>query len=233
LRRGAILGIVGPNGCGKTTLIRAITNAIPADNGSILYEGRPVCDIGRKEFAMKVSVLLQSRESYLPEMTVEEVVCLGRIPHLKTLQFMLGADDWEAVRDAMRTAKVSDLRDRMVNELSGGERQRVLLARALAQTPELLILDEPTSHLDIGFAVDMLKIARRYVNENSLTVMAVMHDLNLASVYCDRLILMKDGAIVRDGGPAEVLKEETIRSCYHADIKIYSGQLSRNPQILF
>ena len=233
VEKGEFVGILGPNGSGKTTLLRAITRVIPLKKGMIEFENRPISQLAAKEIARKIAVVSQAREDTFHQMTVEDMVMLGRIPHFGQFQWVVSKRDLDQTEVAMGITDVLDLRHRPVGSLSGGERQRTFIARALAQDPEMLLMDEPTMHLDIGHGVEIFKIIARLIKEKGITVICVLHDLNLASVYCKRLLMIHNQKIAYDGKPEEVIKREYIKEIYSADIKIYRGELSQKPQILF
>ena len=196
---GEFLGVVGPNGCGKTTLLRVISGVLQATKGDVRIGGTCLREIGRQRLARTMACLLQDISLDLA-FTVREVVLMGRAPHLPRL----GGEtrrDFEVGAEAMRLCDVERLAERSVTELSGGERQRVLIAMCLAQEPKVLLLDEPTSHLDIGHQLSLLDLIARLNRETGLTVIAVLHDLNLAAEYCQRLLVLDQGRAVAVGTP--------------------------------
>ncbi|MGH2478877.1 MAG: ABC transporter ATP-binding protein, partial [Ktedonobacteraceae bacterium] len=215
--RGEMVGLLGPNGSGKTTLLRLLSGLLRAQQGRILLDGRELAAWGRRGIAQRVAVVPQ--ELQVPfAFTVEQMVTLGRTPYIR----LFGArtsHDYEIVREAMELAEVTVLAERVFNELSGGERQRVMVAMALAQQPRLLLLDEPTSHLDIKYQIEMLELVRRLNRETGVTVIAAMHDLNLAARYFPRLLLFQRG-IVADGGPAEVLEPHLLQRVYGVNVQV-------------
>lgn len=215
--QGEMVGLLGPNGSGKTTLLRLVSGLLRPRQGRILLEGRELANWGRRGLARRVAVVPQ--ELQVPfAFTVEHMVSLGRTPFVS----LFGArsrHDHEIVRDALRVADVDGLAERVFNELSGGERQRVLLAMALAQQPRLLLLDEPTSHLDIKYQIDMLELVSGLNRSTGVTVVAAMHDLNLAARYFPRLLLFQRG-VVADGGPAEVLEPHLLRRVYGVTVRV-------------
>ncbi len=195
---GELVAVLGANGSGKTTLLRVLAGTLVPTGGDVLILGRPQREWTRLEIARRIAVLPQLAE--LPAgLTVAEVVALGRIPHATTL-FGATQRDSDAVADALRDADADDLIDRPIDELSGGERQRVLVALALAQEPTLLLLDEPTLHLDLGHQLALLQMLNRLRRTRALTVIAVLHDLNLAGAFADRSLLLLDGRLVPAGG---------------------------------
>jgi iron complex transport system ATP-binding protein len=217
VNQGEMVGLLGPNGSGKTTLLRLISGVLQAQGGSIVLDGRESRSWGRRGMAQRVAVVPQ--ELPVPfAFTVEQMVRLGRTPYLNLLG-NLTIDDLQVVQDAMRAADVTNLAKHIYNELSGGDRQRVIIAMALAQQPMLLLLDEPTSHLDIRYQIGVLELVQRLNRETGLTVIAAMHDLNLAARYFRRLVLFQRG-VVADGGPAEVLEPGLLRRVYGVNVQV-------------
>jgi len=225
-----LIGIIGPNGAGKTTLLRAITRIIKPQRGEIFFEGRNIWQMGFKELAQKIAVVTQGPLTNF--MTVEEFVLLGRIPHFKKLQFLETKLDLEIAKKAMTLTDTLRLKDRLIEEISGGERQLVLIARALAQEPQLLLLDEPTAHLDITHQVGILDLISRLNREFGLTVIMVLHDLNLASEYCQQLALINAGRIYKTGPPEEVLQYQIIEQVYKTMVVVERNPISFKPYIL-
>ncbi|HKV02932.1 MAG TPA: ABC transporter ATP-binding protein [Ktedonobacteraceae bacterium] len=217
VRKGEMVGLLGPNGSGKTTLLRLVSGVLQPQQGRILLDGRELQDWGRRGVAQRIAVVPQ--ELHVPfAYTVEQLVNLGRTPFVN----LLGSNSRQeaiVVQDAMQAAGVTPLANRIFNELSGGERQRVIVAMALAQQPELLLLDEPTSHLDIKYQIDILELVQRLNRERGVTVIAAMHDLNLAARYFPRLLLFQRG-VVADAGPAEVLEPHLLKRVYGIDVQV-------------
>jgi iron complex transport system ATP-binding protein len=218
VKTGQFVGLIGPNGSGKTTMIRAIGGLLSPQEGVVLVDGKPVSRKGRRELASKMAVVIQSPEA-TPAFSVEEFVLLGRIPHWSRFQLLETKTDVEIAERAMALTGISHLRGRGMRELSGGERQLANLARALAQGPDLLLLDEPTAHLDIGHQVQIMRLLEK-LNREALTIVAVLHDLNLASLYCERLVLLEKGRLRSAGRPDEVLTEEIINEVYKTSIVV-------------
>ena len=218
IRRGEFVGLSGPNGSGKSTLIRLVSNVLKAQKGCVLIDGRPVGELRREELARRMAVVRQEAPLDF-EFTVQEAVMLGRIPHLKRFQSE-GSQDRRIVARALEQTELADLAGRLVTEISGGERQRVAIARALAQQPEIFLLDEPTAHLDIRHQVAVLELLACLCRKEGLTVLAVLHDLNLAAQFCERIILLKQGSVFRHGTPHEVLEAETIRQVYGVEAAV-------------
>lgn len=225
------VGIIGPNGSGKTTLLRAITKIIRPQNGSIIFEGKDLESLNFRELAKRIACVTQNWETDL-KMTVEEFVLLGRIPHLKKWQFLETNVDEEVAKKSMSLTDTFKFKDRPLESLSAGERQLVVTARALTQEPKLLLLDEPTSHLDIAHQVQILDLIKRLNKKNGLTVMIVLHDLNLASEYCERLVLLNNGLIHKIGKPEEVLTYSIIEEVYNTIVVVEKNPISFRPYIL-
>ncbi len=217
VRPGEMVGLLGPNGSGKTTLLRLISGVLRPQQGTIMLDGRDARAWGRREMARRVAVVPQ--EMHVPfAFTVEELVSLGRTPYTS----LLGSptkEDQRIVQNALQSADIESLAGRIFNELSGGERQRVMVAMALAQRPSLLLLDEPTSHLDIKYQIELLELVQRLNRETGVTVIAAMHDLNLAARYFPRLVLFQRG-VVADATPAEVLEPHLLRRVYGINVQV-------------
>lgn len=228
--KGELVGIIGPNGSGKTTLFRAITRVLKPEKGVIYLEGENIWQMGFKDLAKRIAVVSQSFE--IGFMSVEEFVLLGRIPYYARFQFLETKRDMEIVRRCMCLTDTFRFKDRLMGEISGGERQLVLIARALAQEPKLLLLDEPTSHLDIAHQVEILDLIKRLNREFGLTVIMVLHDLNLASEYCQRLVLINQGKIHKIGSPFEVLNYQVIEEVYKTVVVIEENPISSKPYVL-
>ncbi|MDP6346851.1 MAG: ABC transporter ATP-binding protein [Dehalococcoidia bacterium] len=214
---GEVVGLIGPNGSGKTSLIRAISRVVPISEGHILLDGLDVSRISRQQLARLVGVV--SQNPHLPEtFTALEIVLMGRNPHLGLLRYE-GPRDFAICQWAMEATRCWHLYQRHMGEISGGERQRVVIARALAQQPRVLLLDEPTANLDINHQLELMKLIEG-LKENLLVLIAI-HDLNLASQYCDRLVMVSDGTMFTQGKPAQVITRENIRTVYGADVLIH------------
>jgi iron complex transport system ATP-binding protein len=228
--RGELLAIIGPNGCGKTTLLRVLSGVLAFERGGVAIDGIDVRGIRPAAMARRIAVVAQG--AGLPErFSAFEVTVMGRTPHLGLLQSE-GAHDIDVVRAAMQHADCWHLRSRPVEELSGGERQRVIIARALAQEPDLLLLDEPTSHLDIQHQVDTFRLTLELCREHQLAAVAVVHDLTLAAMFADRVALMADGAIVACGAPGEVLVPETIERVYGLAVRVLEHPATGRPIVV-
>lgn len=209
VERGELVVLLGANGSGKTTLLRLLAGTLRPDRGTVSLAGRRVSDWPRHELARRVAVLPQQLD-LPPGFRVAELVEMGRAPHARRL-FGATAEDEAAVERALLDAGALELAYRSIDQLSGGERQRVLVAMALAQEPELLLLDEPTSHLDVAHQVALLSTIARLRRSRQLTVVAVLHDLTLAAAFAPRVALLHEGRVLADGSPGEVLSAERLR----------------------
>ncbi len=226
---GELIGIIGPNGSGKTTLLRAITRILRPHKGRILIDSKNVWKIPLRELSQMVAVSSQLVDPFLT--TVEEYVLLGRLPHYKQYQFFETRNDEAIVEQYMKLTDTHRLRGSLISELSGGERQLASIARALAQEPILLLLDEPTSHLDITHQAQIMELIRRLNRDLGLTVLMVLHDLNLASEYCNKLMLINNGAIHSFGTPEEVLTYQTIEEVYKTVVIVEKSPLTGKPYV--
>ena len=227
---GEFVGLLGPNGSGKSTLLRVIGGGLRPSAGEVLLAGRPVGALPRGEVARRVAVVEQT--PLLPDgFTAAELVLLGRTPHLRAWQTE-GSVDYQAAWRALVAAECADLAARRLGELSGGERQRVALARALAQEPELLLLDEPTAHLDLGIARDIIATLLRLNRDAGLTVLAVFHDINLAAASCPRLALLHEGRIIADGSPGAVLAPHLLKRAYGYEARVLAHPQTGRPVVL-
>ncbi|MGE5590202.1 MAG: heme ABC transporter ATP-binding protein [Bacillota bacterium] len=226
---GAFCGIVGPNGSGKSTLLKTLTGVLRPTRGRALLDGRPVHLLPPADLARKVAVVAQDSPADF-DFTVLDVVIMGRFPFLGRLQWE-GPQDEALAREALTLVKAEHLAERLYRSLSGGERQRVVLARALCQQPEVLLLDEPTSHLDLGHQAEVFNLLES-LHGQGLTVIAVLHDLNLAARYCRRLVVMQSGRVVADGPTGQVLTEELVRRVYGSEVTLVPHPLDGGPQVI-
>jgi iron complex transport system ATP-binding protein len=230
LAGGRLVGIIGPNGSGKTTLLRTMTRALRPSSGRGTLNGADIYSIHARDFARRVAVVPQ--ETLVPfDFTVMEVVLMGRSPWLGRFDLERPLDI-DAAQEALSVTGTAHLKNRPINALSGGERQRVILARALAQDPEILLLDEPTSHLDIAFQFEMMESVTALCRERGLAVLAVLHDLNLASQYCDELVLISGGEVQASGTPAEVITPENIGRVYGVNVWVNEHPTTRKPYVM-
>jgi len=227
---GEFLGLIGPNGCGKTTLLRVASGVLPARSGGVQIQGTPLAQFGRRNLARTMACLSQEFSLDLP-FTVRELVLMGRAPHLPRI----GGEtkkDHQIAEHAMELVDVARIAERAVTEISGGERQRALIAMCLAQQPQVLLLDEPTSHLDIGHQLSVLDLIGQLNRQLGMTILAVFHDLNLAAEYCGRLLVLDRGRVAGLGTPHEVLTAPRIAQVYGATVLVQPNPLSRRPQVV-
>lgn len=229
IERGDFVGIIGPNGSGKTTLFNGISGELNTLVGSSKLNGKLIQQMSLKERAQNLAVVTQNIE--VGSMTVEEYVLMGRIPYRKQFQFFETKNDFAIAEKYMELTGVTPLKDKFMNALSGGEQQLAGIARALTQEPELLLLDEPTSHLDISHQVQILNLIRRLSNELGLTVLMIIHDLNLAGEYCDSLIMMQNGRMRKKGLPHEVLNYKDIEAVYNTVVITRTNPVSGKPVV--
>jgi len=227
---GEMVGLIGPNGSGKSTIIKALSRIITPFSGKILLDGTNITKITRNNLARVLGVVPQL--PLLPSaFTAFEIVLMGRNPHLGLFQYE-GAKERAIVWRVMEMTATQPLAQRRVGELSGGEIQSLLVARVLAQETEVILLDEPTANLDIGRQVEILDLIKRLCLENKVTVLAAVHDLNLASQYCDRLVMINNGRIHAQGTPDEVITAHNIKDVYGAEHCVYPHPLNKLPSIL-
>ncbi|MBU2567395.1 MAG: ABC transporter ATP-binding protein [Elusimicrobia bacterium] len=226
---GEFVGIIGPNGSGKTTLLRAVTRILDVRQGEILLDGTNVKKMSYREISKKIAVVSQGTDVRF--ITVEDFVLLGRLPHYRRFQFLESKRDMEIARDCLTVTGIIKLSNQLMDEISSGEKQLAFIARALAQEPELLLLDEPTAHLDITHQVGILSLIRKLNKEMGLTVIVVLHDLNLAGEYCDRLVLLNNGRLHKSGSPVEVLTYETIEDVYKTRVVTGENPVTTRPHI--
>ncbi|MFK4596547.1 ABC transporter ATP-binding protein [Streptomyces pristinaespiralis] len=227
---GQVTVIVGPNACGKSTTLRALGRLLKPKGGAVLLDGAELSAIPTKKIAKSIGLLPQSPVA--PEaITVADLVARGRQPHQHWWQ-QWSQEDERAVTDAMERTDVTALADRPVDELSGGQRQRVWIAMALAQETDLLLLDEPTTFLDIAHQVEVLDLVRQLNHERSRTVVAVLHDLNQAARYADHLVAMKAGRIVAEGAPADVVTAELVREVFGMESVVVPDPVTGSPLVV-
>ena len=216
--RGQFVGLIGPNGAGKSTLLRALSGMLQLEHGAVSLEGADLRSMTRREAAAELALVPQIAP-YTQGFTALELVLMGRYPHLGRFQMEGRADD-RIARDALRQTDAEEFADRTLDTLSGGERQRVFVSRALAQQPRVLLLDEPTSNLDVYHQFKALDLVRRLV-DGGLTAIAALHDLQMAARYCDRLALLSGGRIVGTGAPDAVLTPEAIEAVFGVRCAVY------------
>ena len=213
IEKGKFIGILGPNGCGKSTLLKVILKYLHPRQGIIKIDNKELNEYSQSELAEILSFVPQKSALTMP-LTVEDVVYMGRVPYIKNRWIGFDREDREKVEKIMRMLKIDQFKNRVIFSLSGGEFQRVLLARALVQNTNIMLLDEPTSALDMNYALEIMKLTSYFVKNENLTAVMVLHDLNLASMYCDSIILLKEGKIAYEGTPKELFRPEILEEIY-------------------
>lgn len=229
LIQGQFAGIIGPNGSGKTTLFKGITNELKRQSGEIMLNGKSVGEMSYKEKARNIAIVTQTIEA--ESISVLDYVLMGRIPHKHSLSFFESKSDYALAEKYMKLTDTWRLGDKYMDELSGGEQQLAGIARALTQEPQLLLLDEPTSHLDITHQVQVLNLIQKLNSQLGLTVLMIIHDLNLAAEYCDFLIMMKAGRMHIQGDPNKVLTFKTIEDVYNTVVVTRTNPMSKKPVV--
>lgn len=233
LEKGELLGIIGPNGSGKTTLLRLLSGILKPRTGQILYNGKPLASYERKELAREMALVPQETSTHFA-FSVQQMVMMGRYAHLGNSLFER-AEDLQVASEVMQLTDTLRFADRQFNALSGGERQRVVIASALAQQPQVLLLDEPTTSLDIKYQAEIFGILSLLSTRHGYTEVIVLHDLNIAAQFCTRLIVLAGGKIVAAGAPQKVLTRDLLQEVYGTDADIFqpgsNGRLIVLPQI--
>jgi len=230
VRIGDTVGIIGPNGSGKTTLLKILARTLAPQHGSVRVLNENLGDMAARDLAQQVAVVPQNSSIAFP-FRVSEVVLMGRNPYLRGLPFERHTDRLIAT-EAMQVTDTFDLADRRVTELSGGELQRVIIARALTQQPRILLLDEPTAHLDLRHQIAVYDILARLNAEQSLTIVVVSHDLNLAAIHCRHLVLLSKGRVEAVGPPTEVITEQNLERVYEVDVAVTRSDATGIPFVL-
>lgn len=229
ITKGEVVSIIGPNGCGKSTLLKTLSRIIKPMSGGIYIQNESIKSLKSKHISQKVCLLSQHNDAP-GDLTVEELVYFGRIPHKKWYESKTKSDE-EIVNWAIENTGLKRYKNTPINSLSGGERQRAYIAQALCQKPDILLLDEPTTYLDISYQLEVMELVREINEKFNITIVMVLHELNQASKYSDRLVIMKDGEIVSDGCPKEVINKETIKQVYKIECDIDNDPISNKPRI--
>lgn len=229
VNKGEFLGVIGPNGSGKTTLLKSLNRTLTPEEGSVFINGVGVSEIKRRELARVVSMVPQEAPLVFP-FTVSELVLMGRAPYLRRFCFE-GKKDHDIARRAMEMTGTLDFSGRGVSALSGGEKQRVLIARAIAQEPDVMLLDEPTSFLDIRHQIEIYDLIKGLSSRDGLTIVSVSHDINLAAHYCDRILLLNEGSVHKVGSPEDVVTGENIESVYGCKVLVDKNPVTGKPRI--
>lgn len=221
VKKGQVVSIIGPNASGKSTILKSIAGIIKPVSGKIFIEEKDISKMDSKKLAQKVSILLQQNKT-LDDMSIEELVYFGRYPHKKWFEGF-EASDKKIIEEVMKLTNTFALRDKTLETLSGGERQRAWIAMALAQEPDILLFDEPTTYLDLAHQIEFLELVNRLNKETGVTVVLVLHDLNQAARYGNYLFAMKEGKIFAQGSPEDVLNSQNILSIYNIEAKIFNA----------
>ncbi|MCK9443218.1 MAG: ABC transporter ATP-binding protein [Tissierellaceae bacterium] len=231
IEKGNLVSLIGPNGSGKSTMIKLLNNLYTPWEGKIFVEGKEINSFRKKELARKIALVPQN-SSINYDFTVEEIVRMGRYPHKKRFQ-REDEEDHEIVEKAMKDTNTYELRDKAVTEISGGELQRVIIAKALAQKPSIILLDEPTSHLDLNHQIEILNLLRKLNKEKNTTIIVAIHDINLATMYSDEIFMLSGGKIVDRGSPEKVITKRNIEFVYNLPVAVhrnkYTNSLSITP----
>ena len=217
--------IIGPNGAGKTSLLKIIAGLEKMQQGSVVCKGKKLADYNRRELSQVIAMVPQHVDTNFP-FTVAETVIMGRTPHLGLLG-LESRDDYLLAETAMKFTDIAHLADRRLDQVSGGELQRVIIARAICQQPQIVLLDEPTAALDPAHQLKVMDLMEKFRQEQGTTIIMVSHDLNLASLYGDRLLLLKEGRVMKTGTPAEVLSEQLLRESYGCEMLVDENPLGR------
>ncbi|MDR0334886.1 MAG: ABC transporter ATP-binding protein [Methanomassiliicoccaceae archaeon] len=225
IRPGEVIGIIGPNGCGKTTLLKHLNRNLHPAVGRVLLDDKDIEKMTKADIARYVAVVPQSNEINF-SFTVRDIVTMGRMPFLEKFGGE-SSEDLRKIDEAMEKTNIMEFADRFINTMSGGERQRVIIARALAQTPEIILLDEPTLHLDISNQFDVLDLVKKLSDADGLTVVIVSHDLPMVVRYCDRIVMLKDHKIFAAGAPEEVLTPEIMKEIFNIDAVFEKDPVSK------
>jgi iron complex transport system ATP-binding protein len=226
IQHGSLTGLIGPNGCGKTTLLKLLSGVLAPDGGSVTLDGRLLSGLSRRSVARQIAIVPQETHPTF-DYTVLEMALMGRHAHLGPFQ-LEGPTDVALAHEALKATETAHLFDRSYMTLSGGEKQRVVIASALTQTPEVLLLDEPTASLDLGYQLEIADLLRRLNRDRSMTMVMATHDLNLAASLCDTLVLMRSGRVLAFGSTADVLTSETVRQLYDVEADVHVHQLTRH-----
>lgn len=229
LKGGEIVGMIGPNGSGKSTLLKIMDGLLKAQKGEILLLNRPLSDYTRGDIARRIAMVPQESNFRFP-FSAFEVVLMGRFPHLGPFPFE-GKEDQKIAQHSMELTGTLDLAPRSIHELSGGEKQRVLIARALTQKAQIILLDEPTSFLDIRHKVEIFELISTLSRTQGLSVVTVSHDISLAAQYCQRMLLLNKGSIYKVGEPAEVITADTISAVYQCPVSVDENPISKTPRV--
>jgi iron complex transport system ATP-binding protein len=226
---GEILGILGPNGSGKTTLLKIMDGILSPAEGDISVRSKSIKDYKRGDLAKEIAMVAQENH-FRFSFSALEIVLMGRYPHLGRLEFE-GPKDMDIALESLRATQTTQFAERSIHELSGGEKQRVLIARALAQEPRIILLDEPTSFLDLRFKREVFRLISSLSREKNINVVVVSHDIDLSAQYCTRLVMLKNGSIFREGIPEEVITTDNIKEVYECPVLVDENPISGRPRV--
>ncbi|MDH3973972.1 MAG: ABC transporter ATP-binding protein [Deltaproteobacteria bacterium] len=229
LKEGEMVGVIGPNGSGKSTLLKLVSGLFSPWKGEVRIKGKPVASYKRREIARIIASVSQDIERDFP-FTVREIVSMGRSPYLGRFAIE-GKGDRKVIDGALELTDIAHYGERFPYQLSGGERQRMLIARALAQEPQVLLMDEPTSYLDLNHQIEINRLVLQLKNEKSLGVIYVTHDLNIAAECCDRVVMLKKGEIIAEGKPMEVISRENIETVYGCHVLVDENPETGRPRV--
>ena len=231
LESGKFYGLIGPNGCGKSTLLDILIRVRKPASGNILFNGKPLGDYSKRALSKVLALVPQNFYINFP-FTAKEIVTMGRYPHIPRFAQATN-EDIRIIEDIMKKTETEPFKNRFISELSGGERQRVVIARALAQDTPFLFLDEATSNLDINHALSLLNLAKEGTEKSDKTVVSVMQDINLAALFCDEFVFMKEGRVVKSGPACDTLRSDTLKEVFDVDSKIVNDEFSDAMQVIF
>jgi iron complex transport system ATP-binding protein len=218
IRRGSIVGLLGANGAGKSTLLKVLSGILSPKSGRLLYRGKELKGLDKREIARRIAYIPQNSAFGFP-FSVSEVVLMGRAPYVGRFEFERESD-WEVALYAMETVGITHLKDRLVTEISGGERQLASIARALAQEPEVMILDEPATFLDVKHKTEVMRLLKRLKEERGISVIAATHDVFSALFYFDEIVMLKEGSVFAEGCSEEVLREDVLSAVYGIEVRV-------------
>jgi len=224
-------GIIGPNGSGKTTLAKLISKLLNVNKKTVYVNKDDLTDIKVADLAKKMAMVPQASQINY-DLTVYEVVLMGRTPHLKRFQ-RESEEDLEIVESVMKETDTWQFKDRLIHQLSGGERQRVIIARALAQEPKILVLDEPVTYLDVHHQLQIMTLIKRLSKQRNMTIIMILHDLNYALSYCDQVLMLSDGKVYKSGNPMDVITSDYVRDVYNIDVTIIEHPVRKEPIVIY
>jgi iron complex transport system ATP-binding protein len=229
VRPGELIGIMGPNGSGKSTLLKVADGILSPQEGEVVLKGRPVSSYSRRGVAREVAMVAQESHFRFSFSSLE-VVLMGRFPHLGRFQFE-GRQDMEVVMRALESTDCLHLADRSIDALSGGEKQRILITRALVQEPAIVLLDEPTSFLDLRYKKEIFQLIFSLTRQRGLSVLVVSHDIDLSAQYCDRMVMLKEGGVYARGGPEDVITASNMEAVYECPVMVDKNPVSGSPRV--